>query len=60
MGSLLFWPIGIAPAESGQGGDTPWGDPNDQGIWDFRTATPLERPSDLAGRVGLTAEEAAA
>ena len=60
VGSLLFWPIGIAPAESGQGGETPWGDPNVQGIWDFRTATPLERPSDLAGRVVLTAEEAAA
>ena len=39
---------------------TPWGDPDVQGLWDFRTATPLQRPSDLAGKTVLTAEEAAA
>ena len=25
---------------------TPWGAPNLQGVWDFKTATPLERPED--------------
>ncbi len=38
---------------------TPWGDPDVQGIWDFRSITPMERPSDLAGKEVLTDEEAA-
>ena len=38
---------------------TPWGDPDLQGIWDFRTITPMERPPELAGKPVLTAEEAA-
>ena len=38
---------------------TSWGDPDLQGIWDFRTITPLERPDELAGKAVLTAEEAA-
>ena len=36
-----------------------WGDPDLQGIWDFRTITPMERPAELAGKTVLTAEEAA-
>ncbi len=38
---------------------TPWGEPDLQGIWDFRTLTPLERPRQLAGRAFFTEEEAA-
>ena len=38
---------------------TAWGDPDLQGIWDFRTITPMERPSELAGKEFLTDEEAA-
>ena len=38
---------------------TAWGQPDLQGIWDFRTITPLERPEDLADREFLTEEEAA-
>ena len=38
---------------------TPDGMPDLQGVWDFRTMTPLERPSELAGKQVLTAEEAA-
>jgi hypothetical protein len=38
---------------------TPWGQPDLQGIWDFRTITPLERPESLSGREFLTQEEAA-
>jgi hypothetical protein len=38
---------------------TAWGQPDLQGIWDFRTITPLERPENLAGREFLTQEEAA-
>jgi hypothetical protein len=39
---------------------TPWDDPDLQGVWDFRTLTPLERPTNLAGKEFLTNEEAAA
>ncbi len=38
----------------------PWGDPDLQGTWDYRTITPLERPDALAGKQVLTDEEAAA
>lgn len=38
---------------------TAWGKPDLQGIWDFRTITPLERPEALGDKAFLTAEEAA-
>ncbi len=38
---------------------TAWGAPDLQGIWDFRTITPLERPEALGDKAVLTAEEAA-
>ena len=38
---------------------TPWGAPDLQGVWDYRTATPLERPRQFAGRETMTAAEAA-
>ena len=49
------------PATSGNwtAPSTPWGDPDLQGIWDFRTITPMERPSEFAGKQVLTDEEAA-
>src|SRR5216683_1728152 len=37
---------------------TAWGEPDLQGIWDFATITPLERPKELAGKEVLTEEEA--
>ncbi len=36
---------------------TPWGDPDLQGTWTNTTTTPLQRPTDLADRAFLTAEE---
>jgi hypothetical protein len=39
---------------------TSWGDPDLQGVWDYRTITPLERPRDFGNREFLTTEEAAA
>ena len=39
---------------------TPDGHPDMQGVWNFSTATPMERPEDLEGKDTLTAEEAAA
>ena len=37
---------------------TGWGQPDLQGVWDFRSITPLERPEDLADQEFFTAEEA--
>ncbi len=37
---------------------TAWGTPDIQGIWDFRTLTPLERPPEYADKTVLSAEEA--
>ena len=38
---------------------TAWGAPDLQGVWDFRSLTPMERPADLADTEVFTAEEAA-
>jgi hypothetical protein len=38
---------------------TAWAKPDLQGIWNFRTITPLERPENLANREFLTEDEAA-
>ncbi len=38
---------------------TSWGRPDLQGVWDFRTITPLERPERLGDQEFLTEEEAA-
>ena len=38
---------------------TAWGAPDLQGVYDFGTATPLQRPAELAGRAEFTPEEAA-
>ena len=50
----------LAAPASAQMPRTPWGAPDLQGIWDFRTITPLERPEDLGDKAFLTVEEAAA
>jgi hypothetical protein len=36
---------------------TPWGDPDLQGTWDYRTITPLERPQNMGDRQFLTDAE---
>ena len=38
---------------------TSWGHPDLQGVWDYRTITPLERPSGLSSKQFLTDDEAA-
>ena len=49
-----------APATEWEPPRLPDGRPDLQGVWDFRTATPLERPEALADRATWTVEEAAA
>ena len=38
----------------------PWGAPDLQGVWDFRTITPMERPAGFEEKAVLTDEEVAA
>jgi hypothetical protein len=38
---------------------TAWGRPDLQGVWDFRTITPMERPEDLGDQAFLSAEDVA-
>jgi hypothetical protein len=45
---------------AGKASRTSWGDPDLQGTWTNSTTTPLERPSDVAGKITLTPEERAA
>ena len=48
-----------APASAQDAPRTGWGAPDLQGVWDFRTITPLERPERLGDQAFLTEEEAA-
>ena len=56
---------GLAPAVAGAQASAedaprlPWGAPDLQGVWDFRSLTPMERPEDLADSEVFTAEQAA-
>src|SRR5688572_21448092 len=38
---------------------TPWGHPDLQGVYDYQTSVPTERPADLAGKPTLTDAERA-
>ena len=54
---------GLLLAAAGAAGQTVPGDAATrdlQGVWDFRSAIPFERPDELAGRATLSPEEAAA
>ena len=63
LASLLF--LGGASSATAQtsNGDGPprtaWGAPDLNGVWDFRTLTPFERPAELAAQEFFTEEEAA-
>jgi len=62
--TLLTLSIGAAalaatPAAAQDTPRTAWDAPDLQGVWDFRTITPLERPEELGDKAVLTAEEAA-
>ena len=56
---LSFSPALAAGQTGAEGPRTPWGDPDLQGVWDYWTFTPLERPDEFGERGELTAEEAA-
>ena len=46
-------------AQSPEAPRTAWGTPDLQGVWDFRTLTPFERPEELGEKDVLTDEEQA-
>ena len=51
---------GAVSAQSGEAPRTAWDAPDLQGVWDFRSLTPMERPEQFADNEVLTSEEAAA
>ena len=57
---LLAAPIAAQTAESYEPERTSWGTPKIDGLWDYRTLTPMERPPELADKAVLTPEEARA
>jgi len=58
IGVVALTPMAAA-AQSAEPPRTPWGAPDLQGVWDFRSITPMERPAALEGKEFLTEEEAA-
>ena len=56
---LIVFSVALSAQNASQGLRTGWGDPDLQGVWDFRTLTPLERPDEFEGKAFLTEEEAA-
>ena len=59
LAALALVPLLAAPAAGQDSPRTAWGAPDLQGVWDFRTITPLERPEELGEQEFLTEEEAA-
>src|SRR5580765_4111641 len=67
VASALLTPTNAAPQAQSAPAPAPWtvprtpdGRPDLQGVWDYRTIAPLERPVELGTKEFFTAEEAAA
>ena len=61
-GVVAIAAVAIAAPAAAQVPETPrtaWGAPDLQGVWDFRSLTPMERPAELVDKEVFTAEEAA-
>jgi len=56
--ALAWWAEAPAAAQNRKVPRTAWGKPDLSGVWDFRTITPLERPTNQANKEFLTEEEA--
>ncbi len=51
---------GVFAQEPAEAPRTSWGAPDLQGVWDFRSLTPMQRPEELAETETFTDEQAAA
>ena len=58
--TLILFVSGHGTAWGADGPVTHWGDPSIEGLWDFRTITPFQRPEQLRDKAVLTPEEAQA
>jgi hypothetical protein len=58
--SMVVPPSGDQSSKGWVAARTADGVPDLEGVWDFRTATPLERPAEFAGREFLTDQDVAA
>ena len=63
-GVALLNPLSLAAqresaAKTSQTLKTAWGHPDLQGVWDFSTSTPLQRPPELKDKAELTDAEVA-
>ena len=59
MCMLVCLPVVVTAQSRETAPRTSWGAPDLQGVYDFGTATPFQRPLELEGRSEFTAEEAA-
>ena len=60
LGALAPAFVTAQPGSSAEVPRTPDGRPALEGVWDFSSLTPLQRPADLAGREFLTDEDVSA
>ncbi len=58
VAAAALLPVAVA-AQDAEVPRTSWGVPDLQGVWDFRTLTPFERPAELENKAVYTDEEVA-
>ena len=56
---LMLALLAVVPVSAQDAQQTSWGAPDLQGVWDFRSITPLQRPEDRGDQEFLSEEEAA-
>jgi hypothetical protein len=47
----------VIPGASWTPAKTPWGDPDFQGVWDYQSRIPMQRPPQLKGKTHFTEQE---
>ena len=57
-GVVMIIAVAVTGVSAQETPKTSWGAPDLQGVWDFRSITPMERPEELADKAFLTEEEA--
>ena len=64
LAGALLAGLAVGQTSNAEGGFspplTPWGHPDLQGVWDYRTITPMQRPEQFGDREFYTDEEIAA